>query len=109
MGSLCRHFDSNFKYKDLPVGSDRGGEAVSNPAGRGEENDETMAAWWHANTDAPVSYRALLAWIDPIDVGRVAKRCVGVSCHCTDDKTDSTPATGPGLLDFTDKIVARHV
>ncbi|CBJ31907.1 hypothetical protein Esi_0291_0012 [Ectocarpus siliculosus] len=74
MESLCRHFDSNFKSNRLPVGRDWCGEAASNPAGREEENEETRAAGWPTNADAPVSYRALLAWIDPIDVGRVAKR-----------------------------------
>ncbi|CAM9719832.1 unnamed protein product [Ectocarpus fasciculatus] len=74
MESLCRHFDSNFKSNGLPVGRDRSGDAVSNPGGREGEEEETMAVEWPTNADAPVSYRALLAWIDPIDVGRVAKR-----------------------------------
>ncbi|CAM9262515.1 unnamed protein product [Ectocarpus sp. 12 AP-2014] len=74
MESLCRHFDSNFKSNGPPVGTDRGGESTSNPPGREEENEEPMTVGWPANADAPVSYRAFLAWIDPIDVGRVAKR-----------------------------------
>ncbi|CAM9624783.1 unnamed protein product, partial [Ectocarpus sp. 12 AP-2014] len=74
MESLCRHFDSNFKSNGLPVGIDRAGESTSSPPGREEENEEPMAVGWPANADAPVSYRAFLAWIDPIDVGRVAKR-----------------------------------
>ncbi|CAM9197834.1 unnamed protein product, partial [Ectocarpus sp. 13 AM-2016] len=74
MESLCRHFDSNFKSNRVPVGIDRGGESTSNPAGREEENEELTAVGWPANADARVSYRAFLAWIDPIDVGRVAKR-----------------------------------
>lgn len=65
ISAMCKHFGSNLR----PEG---GGQspAGSNVSGRAEDGELR-------SSDAMVSYRAFMAWVDPVDVVRVSKRCGG--------------------------------
>lgn len=61
MDAICKHFGSD-EWTQPPIG---GGPAERVGGG-------SVVPCFHGI--GPVSYRAFLAWIDPVDVGRVAKR-----------------------------------
>lgn len=69
IAAICRHFDANLSSK----GGRSQCSAGNNVAGRAEDGGLRLSR----DSDTTVSYRAFMAWVDPVDVVRVSKRCGG--------------------------------